>query len=355
MSAKSDIEWTDATWTPIRARVKPDALEIARVKGYASLFPILEALKPGKVGPHCEHVSPGCEHCYSETNNARCLPANGTGLPFDRRSRDLVELFVDGDILTQPWHWRKPRCVFVCSQTDLFAEFVTDEMIDCVFAMMARCSRHTFQVLTKRADRMREYLSRFRHSGSTDGFITRDGCLASDSPTGVPIFNPARWPLPNVWLGVSLEDQPRADERPRQLLRTPAALRFLSVEPLLGPVDVYQYLGGARNPIGPAYGGRGIDWVIVGGESGPGARPMHPDWARSIRDQCVAAGVPFFFKQWGEWHPLSRTDGVHELPFGKYLTELRDGKPAFGFLRKGKSAGALLDGCEWKQMPEIRL
>src|ERR1035438_9884259 len=156
MAANPPIEGTESTWTPIRARVRADAKEIALAKGYTSLLPVIQ---PGRVGPHCQKVSPGCARCYSETNNERCLTHNGTGLPFDRRSRDLVEMFVDEKILMQPLHWKKPRRVFVCSQTDLFAEFVTDEMIDRVFAVMGLCPQHTFQVLTKRAERMIEYMT----------------------------------------------------------------------------------------------------------------------------------------------------------------------------------------------------
>jgi protein gp37 len=288
MSANSKIEWTRSTWTPIRARVREDALEIARAKGYSSLVQILEARKPngdlrtppGKVGPHCEHRSPGCESCYSETNNARCLPANGTGLPFDRRSRDLVDLFVDENILTQPLHWRAPRRVFVCSQTDLFGEFVTDDMIDRVFAVMALCPQHTFQVLTKRADRMREYLN---HPDRKDCLALAAAEITAHKgvllkPAGWP------WPFPNVHAGVSAEDQQRADERIPVLLQTPAVVHWCSYEPALGPIDFGRYLPG-------------LDWIVGGAESGPGARPMDEQWMRSVKDQCVAAGVAFFYKQ----------------------------------------------------------
>jgi len=157
MGAKSSIQWTDASWTPLRAKVRKDAREIAKQKGYTSLLPIIQ---PGRVGPHCERVSPGCVHCYSETNNGRCLPFNGTGLPFNRQARDLVEIFLDEKILLQPRHWKKPRKVFVCSQTDLFGEFVPDEMIDKVFDIMWECCQHTFQILTKRVERMCKYVEK---------------------------------------------------------------------------------------------------------------------------------------------------------------------------------------------------
>ena len=178
MSKKTGIEWTDSTWSPIRVRVKPDAVQIARLNGYSSLIDVAEKMR-GRVGQHCEHVSPGCENCYAETNNHRCLPGNGTGLPYDRRSRDLVGAFVDERILLEPLKWppswdcrtdrhcnklefQRPRRIFVENQSDLFGEWVTGEMIDQVFAVMALCPQHVFQVLTKRPERMLAY---FAHDG----------------------------------------------------------------------------------------------------------------------------------------------------------------------------------------------
>ncbi len=297
MGATSTIQWTDATWTPIRARVREDAGKIALAKGYTSLLQIASAMA-GRVGPHCEHVSPGCENCYSEAGNGRCLPANGTGLPFDRRSRDLVEIQVDEKILEQPLHWRKPRKIFVCSQTDMFADFVTDEMIDRVFAVMALCPQHTFQVLTKRSIRMLNWmcapgcLLRFDE-------VRKRASLMARGPQ--PEYG---WPLPNVWLGVSVEDQQRADERIPHLLATPAALRFVSAEPLLRPVDLFSYFPCSHEKGGCATCrdwevASGIDWVIVGGESGPGARPCDLAWVHSIVMQCENAGVACFVKQAG--------------------------------------------------------
>jgi protein gp37 len=310
MSAKSSIEWTDATWTPIRARVKQDAAQIARDKGYTSLAQIAERMV-GRVGPHCEHASPGCDFCYSETGNLRCLPHNGTGLPFDRRSRDLVEVFVDQDILLQPLHWRKPRMVFVCSQTDLFGEFVTDEMIDRVFAVMALCPQHTFQVLTKRAERMRAYFCQMAAEKDVQRWSNASVEIA-DSPCASNVVEDAGYPLPNVWLGVSVEDQQRADERIiPHLLATPAAVRWVSYEPALGPVDFTRLRPkgcsgwidalNEREHRGPSIFDSlvGLDWVVVGGESGPGARPFDIAWARNTAAQCEAAKVPVFVKQLG--------------------------------------------------------
>lgn len=391
MSAKTGIEWTDSTWSPIRVRVKKDAAEIARAKGYTSLVQIAERMA-GRVGQHCEHVSPGCEHCYAETNNHRCLPGNGTGLPYDRRARELVEAFVDEKILLQPlkwvpvcttsgrrcagrWEYIRPRRIFVQNQSDLFAEWVTDEMLDRVFAVMALCPRHTFQVLTKRPERMLEYAKRV--AADDCGVVNAiselrpvgiiswrclDGVTVDVSydyeDGGVDCVNPI-WPLPNLWLGVS--DEGNQHQRIDMLRRIPAAKRFLSMEPLLfdpGTVDL-----------------NGIDWVICGGESGPHARPMHPDWARSLRDQCAAAGVPFFFKQHGAWAPISspledphglsgglRKDDVVRgdrqclLPDGTHFDRVFfEPVPAGAqwMERLGKkAAGALLDGVEHKGFPE---
>lgn len=286
MASKSSIEWTDATWTPIRARVRADAAAIAASKGYTSLVQIAERMA-GHVGPHCEHASRGCDNCYSETANARCLPHNGTGLPFDRRSRDLVDAIIDEKILEQPLRWREPREIFVCSQTDLFGEWVPDELIDRVIWTMANCPEHTFQVLTKRAERMAAYMnSRFDLCGDA-----------------------APWPLPNVHLGVSVEDQAAADARIPHLLRTPAAVRFVSAEPLLGQVDLRKYLprrlglseipGSALNDGATEMQQRGIGWVIIGGESGPDARPCDIAHVRDLLRQCREAGVPAFVKQLG--------------------------------------------------------
>src|SRR6185369_12862649 len=146
---KTSIEWANYTWTPLRARVKEDAAKIARAKGYTSLVLIAEKMA-GHVGPHCEHASDECTLCYAETNNSRCLPANGTGLPFDRRSRDLIDPIIDEKILLQPLKWRTPKRIFVCSQTDLFGDWFTDDMIMRVFGVMRLAHWHKFQVLTKR-------------------------------------------------------------------------------------------------------------------------------------------------------------------------------------------------------------
>ncbi len=412
MSAKSDIEWTDASWTAIRARVKENAGEIAAAKGYSSLVQIATKMQ-GHVGPHCEKISLGCERCYSEHANCRCLPHNGTGLPFDRRSRDLVDVFVDEKILTEPLRWRKPRKVFVCSQTDLFADFVTDEMIDQIFAVMAlsyhmewteergniREARHTFQVLTKRPERMRARIEAILGSISSDDWfsipvvrhavdISRRRGDQLPGNAAIPVVQWISDGMPGLWLGVSVESRDYL-ERIDHLRQTPAAVRFLSLEPLLEDLgDISCYLMDCCPECGkcvrkgwrdcpsptPNCEGRpsgGIDWVIVGGESGPGARPMHPDCVRGIRDQCVAAGVPFFFKQWGEWAPAGPIDHDDEYAGGEAFQSISGGMASVtmaqrqpgNYRRLGevmlervskKKAGRELDGRTWDEMPEVR-
>lgn len=278
MGADSKIEWTDATWNPI-------------------------------VG--CSVVSPGCTNCYAMGHAARIVRcAKGAPSHYDGTTQPSkagpvwtgkVALAPD-HILTAPLRWSRPRRIFVNSMGDLFHESVPDAWIDRVFAVMALAEQHTFQIITKRAKRMREYASRAAACG--------EHWLAH-----IPDAPAEKWPLPNVWLGVSAEDQTRADERIPELLETPAAVRFVSAEPLLGPLDLLgPDMEGPLTNGEPTqaqidadrtgwrvirYGVSRLDWIIVGGESGPGARPMHPQWARDIRDQCERAGVPFFMKQMG--------------------------------------------------------
>ena len=264
MSQKSKIEWTDATWNPVRG---------------------------------CSRVSEGCRNCYAERIAARFskLPAEyeGTFRPpgifggFSEMTKagprwtGKVELIKSK--LDEPLHWREPRRIFVNSMSDLFHESLSDGAIDRVFAVMALCPKHTFQVLTKRSERMQKYmLSRQRSStfwksscpfGYTFDFVSQlDGKGYSLLP----------FPLPNLHLGVSCENQ-ATKPRIEFLRQTPAAVRFLSLEPLLENIGVIDLTG--------------IHQVIVGGESGPGARPMNPDWVRSIIQQCKAARVAVFVKQ----------------------------------------------------------
>jgi protein gp37 len=396
------IEWTrnadgtaGKTWNPIRAR----------------------NLETGEVGWFCEHMSSGCDNCYAEKMNVNTY--FGNGLPYKATSRQHLELFLDEQMLLQPLRWRKPTNIFPCSMTDLFGRFVKDEWRDRIFAVMALAHWHTFQTLTKRANGMSKYLS-----GGTD----RITAIWDQMGRGYPVpfqavekspnhdphwpfkkglqgyFANPPWPLVNVWLGVSVEDQQTADERIPLLLQTPAAVRWISAEPLLGPIDLRridysnllrdtlrdfvrhtaerksedveaavtdaaasipdpQTLEPSERPYlnvvtgawfdgwDSGSDGKRIDWVVVGGESGPGARPMHPDWARSLRDQCVAACVPFFFKQWGEYAPAFQIPGEGSTSRSLIHT-FSDGKKTQRFGKK--VSGRELDGREWSEYPKAK-
>lgn len=334
------IQWTEETWNPIAG---------------------------------CSVVSPGCTNCYAMRRQAPRLAANPQTPQYHGTIQKTKAGAVwsgkigiaGGGTFLKPLRTRKPTMWFVNSMSDLFHENVPDEVIDRVFAVMALCPQHTFQVLTKRPKRMREYLSdkaaRIR--------VLQDGVDRALAAAGIrwngdwadrhsqAIAGATRWPLPNVWLGVSVEDQTRADERIPDLLATPAAIRFISAEPLLGSVDLTSLctghhfinaLSGMKYHDAPegvhsaTDRGPHLDWIIVGGESGNGARPMHPDWAREIRDQCASAGVAFFFKQWG-----------NHLPGGQMMADGRPWAPIGGnTLHATKAlAGRFLDGVEHNAMP----
>jgi protein gp37 len=219
MSLNSAIEWTDATWNPVRG---------------------------------CTKISPGCKHCYAETFAERFLGVKGH--PYEQG----FDLRLVPEKLTEPLHWRSPKMIFVNSMSDLFHERVPDNYIVAVAEVMLAANWHTFQVLTKRTGRLHNLLGSRLRFASTQ---------------------------PHIWWGVSVEDRRYGLPRIDDLRSAPAAVKFLSVEPLLehlGQLDLKE-----------------IDWVIVGGESGPGARPIRPEWVVSLRDQCRSHGVPFFFKQWG--------------------------------------------------------
>ena len=260
----------------------------------------------------CTKVSQGCRNCYAE-RMARRL-AGRFGYPEVPHHFDVT---LHPDKLDDPLHWRKPRTVFVCSMSDLFHEDVPDEFIWRVIEKCYEAEQHTFQILTKRPQRALDIL-------------TRSAWWNNDTPQ-------------NIWLGVTAENQKQADLRIPILLQIPAAVRFVSCEPLLGSVDLWPCLDPQH--FEPIYYDRSnptLDWVIVGGESGPGARPMHPQWARDIRDQCQAAGVPFFMKQCGAWRPTEPGDVVGHV----------FGKPFIAMSRVGKKrAGHLLDGREYHQWP----
>jgi len=258
MADRSAIEWTEATWNPLRG---------------------------------CQKVSPGCKHCYAEAfaERWRGVPGHPYEQGFDLR-------FVP-ELLDQPLRWQRGRRIFVNSMSDLFQEKVPLEFIDEVLARMLLAPRHTFQVLTKRAEAMRAY---FAGDGLYNRIIDVADRIRVTRPDLVKVWisDPANGAFrPWVWLGVSVEDRKYGLPRIDQLRETPAACRFLSVEPLLedlGELDL-----------------RGIHWVIVGGESGRGARAFQVEWARSLRDQCRAAGVPIFIKQLGG-HVLDRNDAGYD-------------------------------------------
>lgn len=267
----TDIEWTDVTWNPVTG---------------------------------CRKVSAGCAHCYAATWAARQMG--------QWKGRAFEDVRVHPDRLDAPLHWRKPRRVFVNSMSDLFHDDVSDEFIARVFQVMTGEGstlpmEHTFQILTKRPERMRRFLREVlpTFAGNDDAELDAVGLWGRDIGTS-----------PRVWLGVSAEDQERADERIPLLLATPAAVRFVSYEPALGPVEFNDYLT-AQDEAGdsPAMLQRGLHWIIVGGESGPGARPFDVAWARSTVEQCRAAGVACFVKQLGARPRMAMLDTLTGVTF----------------------------------------
>jgi protein gp37 len=314
MSDKTKIEWTDATWNPVTG---------------------------------CTRVSPGCVNCYIDwappfrINDRHFRDATG------QRSHEIgstTGVLLHPERLDQPLRWKRPRRIFVNSLSDLFHESIPDEYIAKVFAAMAMAPQHTFQILTKRHGRMRSLLS----SSSFPELVTVWAWRLFPG-NAIRVRQPVlSLPLPNVWLGVTVEDQERANLRIPVLLDTPAAVRFLSCEPLLDHVDLRRgiYAAASGRTLGTTL--QGIDWVIVGGESGPNARPMHPEWPRWIRDQCNAAAVPFLFKQWGEFaprvDPISPTAPGADKDFGSIMH--RVGK---------KAAGRELDGRTWDEYPGVMI
>lgn len=289
---KTSIEWADVVWNPVTG---------------------------------CTKVSQGCKHCFAETMAKRFW-----------KDRKFTDVQMHQDRMLEPMDWQKPSRVFVNSMSDLFHESVTLSFVARTISVMREAEQHTFMILTKRAERMHEFIDLYCRYGTT---------------------------MPkNVWLGVSVENQEAADQRIPLLLQTPAARRFVSCEPLLGPVDIFEHMFYSYNELDGTAGHSVpcLDWVITGGESGPGARPMHPAWALNLRDQCELANVPFFFKQWGAHRPVGLFDGwegsiVRLDKAGRNVTDTpgvwcesdqlmeRCGK---------KAAGRLLDGREWNEVPE---
>lgn len=301
MADKTSIEWTDATWNVITG---------------------------------CSVVSPGCTNCYA-------MRLAGSRLAYSRPYAGLTQhskagpvwngqVRLNDQVLEQPLRWTRPRRIFVNAMGDLFHENVPDAWIDAVYDVMRRAEGHTFQVLTKRADRMRAYYDRR---------------IRDRMPTRTD----------NIWLGVSAEDQERLRRRIWQLSRTPARVRWISAEPLLGPLEIsrvaaYDHPGFHANFLAGPKGGAvgGIDWVVAGGESGPGARPMHPAWPAALHDECARYSVPFLFKQWGDWKPTAENQGEWPVDAPGHIRLAQDGRrtaEGWPMQRVGKHhAGRLLDG-----------
>ncbi len=320
----TSIQWTDKTWNPTRG---------------------------------CSLASPGCQNCYAMKQAHRF---SGDGKPFEGLTRlGKHGPTWTGDVrfapkmLDAPMHWRKPQKVFVNSMSDLFHEGFSNEQIAAAFGVMAACPQHTFQILTKRSARLPEWfawLSRYAEANNTSEVgvclhYAQKLCAHPKLRDTQPILEQP-WPLPSVWLGVSVENQKYAEERVPHLVATPAAVRFVSAEPLLGPVDLNHAAWCEGRPllplnmqarqVTPAGAAtwkegftplRALDWAIVGGESGPGARPFDIAWARSIRDQCAAAGVACFIKQLGA-HPIEegrrlKLQDRHGGDMGEWPEDLR--------------------------------
>jgi protein gp37 len=314
MADNTGIEWTDATWNPVAG---------------------------------CSRVSEGCRNCYAERFSVRF---SGPG----QRYEGLVKSTPSGprwtgkmqlvpQALDQPLRWKRPRRIFVNSMSDLFHEGLALDDILRVFEVMVKAKHHTFQVLTKRPERVLEFVRTF-------GLYP----VGPNGETG----SGSKWPA-NVWIGVSVENQAAADDRIPLLLKVPAAVRFLSCEPLLGHVDLLFAAYDGSESFGQM---PGLHWVIAGGESGPGARPMHPQWARSLRDQCASAGVPFFFKQWGDWAPIDQPwlqESPNECGHNEQWHNLAGGMGFHGdevwrMRRVGKrAAGNVLDGATYQAFPEV--
>ena len=353
MSDKSVIEWTDATWNPITG---------------------------------CSVISAGCKHCYAMKLAGGRLQHHSSraGLTVDTKAGPVWtgEVRLNGEWLDQPIRWARQRMVFVCAHSDLFHESVPDEWIDSIFGVMWAClygrnerDGHIFQVLTKRAERMRDYFKTDRREVWARAAVNYGGGIDPDGLWDQVVGFDG--PHPRIWLGVSVENQEAADERIPMLLDTPAAVRWISAEPLLGPINLraiehpnYSVLADSLAGIdsrGTGWGesirpGPVLDWVVVGGESGPLSRPMHPEWARSLRDQCAATGTPFMFKQWGEY---SGADGITAKARdwkmvddnGRTLQEAGSTAnmgPVIHMAKIGKkAAGRLLDGIEHNGFPII--
>ncbi len=324
---KHKISWTDTTWNPLAGCTRASS---GCDNCYAAAMALrLEAMAQADIAAGKD---PGAKAKYigvaTRTGNGKAA-FNGK-INFDHRALD------------EPYTWKKPRMVFVNSMSDLFHKDVPDAFLDRVFQVMIENSQHTFQVLTKRAERMAQYAKAYH-----------------------PHLNSHK----HIWLGVSVENQDAADECIPHLLNVPAAVRFLSCEPLLSPLNLHYIEGALSGKVWPdttmgrgGIGGQmitsepaGIHWMICGGESGAHARPMNPQWVRWLRDDCLMAGIAFHFKQWGEWAPVSSSDEAFRMvSYGevKQMHTFDDGHIVYRF---GKhKAGRILDGRTWDQFPSVK-
>lgn len=315
MGDATKISWTDATWNPVRG---------------------------------CSRVSEGCRNCYAERVAARFSdegqPYHGLADRTRPGSKWTGDVRLVPEHLADPLRWKKPRRIFVNSMSDLFHERLPDDAIDQVFAVMVLAGQHTYQVLTKRAARMREYINAPQRHEAWSRAIAK---LAPQGPIGG--VNEDWWPrhARHIWLGVSVENQAAADERIPELLATPAAVRFLSCEPLIGAVNLlhmprigsyHDWLTGERLTAFEKSTTSRIDWIIAGCESGPGARRCDVAWLRSLRDQCASVDVPFFLKQ-----AEVMADAVQEVLVGNGSRLKRGGVIELPYL----------DGVQHAAFPEV--
>ncbi len=346
----TSIEWCDHTINPIKFRLKlAQAVE-------GVLTPMAEPVLVNM----CTKCSPACTHCYAEAMTRRWWPKEAGTFPgYTLKALERGEFVIDESKLEEVLRRRKPTRYFWCDMTDLFHPSVPFELVNQCLATMILSPQHTHLLLTKRPDRMAEYLLDYRSAlGMKTDELAWKLAACRDGERLSRLYRPrindvGVWPPRNVWHGTTVENQECADDRIPHLLRCPAAIRFLSCEPLLGPIDLDLSYDGPEfarriRRVDPCANRRGegvIDWVIAGGESGAGARSMHPDWARSLRDQCQAAGVAFFFKQWGSWYPDDRG-------WGGYQNQRKlDGGVVMTNYGGKRAAGRLLDGREWNELP----
>lgn len=336
------IEWTTFSANPLKYKDK----------------------RTGRTVWACVKKSHGCAHCYAETIALRYQ----RGLPFTAENMKELTPYVDVNELKKIVTAKtvdgvevSGKTCFIGDMTDIFGDWVPFELVDKIFAAMALRKDVMFQVLTKRPDRMAEYLDpNYMSNGGWCRKRVIEGTAGDLLGKGWGHVSGMEWPLPNVWLGTSIENQKAADERIPQLFKCPAAVRFLSCEPLLGPVRlplnsvVVGHSSWKSDPNRPKVAEPLLHWVIVGGESGDKARPMHPDWVRDIRDDCEAAGVPLHFKQWGEWQPIRVDNDNVAINAGDKLQAIIHGTNRRIMKKIGKKlAGRELDGRVWDGIPLV--